>query len=662
MNSVVMGLPRELDTDELIIGSDDRSALVAIPAAESIHAVISYRREGFEDGQWWIENRSRAGTFLNGARLDGKALLSDGDRIALAGAHMILSGGTLREDHGGARGVTVDVRNLSDTREGHPILRSVSFSAHEGEFVGILGPSGCGKSSVIQRIAGLAGFSGSITLNGHSVSDDDETLRRLVAYLPQNVEDSLHAGLSVREEMACARRIFLASGADDGVRDSEILKTLDLCDALDKQIGKLSGGQKRRVAIALALLRQPRLLLFDEPTAGLDPATETEVMNYLRRLSRQGRTVVCATHVMENVSLFDKVLVMASGEKSNGGCAYFGSPEGVRAYFGVDTYPEMYACLKDDSHEIEVGGPVGSPRDQWELPEAPRRAPFCRTVVGYLRRSWMDFCASFRYSNARFDRWMPAPFRAFFVQPLLIAIGIKWGCAKMFSSPATNCGGGISTVLFCAALSVFWIGLVGNVQALVRERIPGRCLDRLGSVSLASYGTAKIVVMACSCAAKTFVFTLLFFSVPEIGAEQAESYLTKLSVAGQCEFFGVLLLVCLMGGMVGLAVSAVARKAVSAVSAVPVVAILALFFSQPVIGFDMGSREAYGSAEKIAEWMPCYWPQVHMSGLVGQDVCTDSGRKKAPQKLLFLSVLYVVVAAGAAFGGQRLNERAWEGR
>ena len=650
---LLSGLPRQLDSNTICLGSSSRDALVRIDGADAVHAEITSRRVGFGDPEWWISDRdSSSGTLLNGERLERPTCLCNGDRITIADVDILFSGGWLREDHSKARGVKVCIQGVSDERNGKVILRSVDASVDDGEFVGILGPSGCGKSSVIQRIAGLAPFNGHISINGHSVGEDD--LRRLIAYLPQNVENALHDGLTVREEMDCNRRLYLAPSADDVRLDADYLDTLGLAAEIDKPIGRLSGGQKRRVAIALALQRQPQLLLLDEPTAGLDPATETEVMQYLRKLSRQGRTVLCATHVMENLSLFDKVLLLTGGEE-NGKAVYFGSPYGVLEHFGVGNYPALYAKLRDESKTLAVSAvsPTSVP-DPWTLPEPPAQASFVRTVIGYLRRFSAEFVSSIFHPTASLDKFLPKPLRTLCLQPILIVVGIKWACADMFGKNPIGGLGGISTVLFCAALSMFWLGLVGSVQSLVRERVPGRCLERLGGISLARYGTAKVMAILSTGFVQTALFALLFFYLPELGkCEETSKLSPSIGVAL------VLYLVCLMGSVVGLAVSAVSKSTTAAVAAVPVVAILALFFSQPVIGFRVGEEQT--AAVKVAQWMPCHKAQVCMSVLEGQPP-DNKAKENALPNFLVLFMLYAFTSIALTAVAQRKNESRWDGR
>ena len=194
------------------------------------------------------------------------------------------------------QGLSLDLQHCSasakETR--FSILNDISFHVSPGEFVGILGPSGCGKSSLIQRIVGLSSFdTGNLLVNGHDFHKVKKVFQQNLSYIPQQI--SLHEELTLKEEVDCFCRLQETGKFKDFSSAQSIIKLVGLENVKEKQIVKLSGGQKRRLSIALELLRNPQLLLLDEPTSGLDPATEKSVMTYLRRVANQKRTVICST-------------------------------------------------------------------------------------------------------------------------------------------------------------------------------------------------------------------------------------------------------------------------------------------------------------------------------------------------------------------------------
>lgn len=666
------GLPRLLVRgNDVNVGSDSRQCLVEIQGASACHATLSYGRASDSESGWILLARA-PGVLLNGREVaPGVAEpLCNGDGIVIAGLPLRYDAEILRLDRGETAGLSLEVRNLTEERAGRTLLRDVSFSVGAGQFLGILGPSGCGKTTLIQRIAGLASFSeGAILFNGHSAADPETRARlgRLVAYLPQNVEDTLHDMLTVSEEMAYARRIYLAGSPSDAELDLAGLEIMGLEGEASTRVGKLSGGQKRRLAIALALQREPRMLLFDEPTAGLDPAVEREVMGYLRRLANQGHTVICTTHAVENLRLFDSVLAL-SGGRENGIALFHGAPADLLGAFGVESISELYGLLRSSERGLSPLLPfsVGE-TEAWPLPEVPKRASFFRTACGYFSRRMREIRNGVFGSATLAGRILPVPLRGLVLVPFLMTLAVKCACAAMHGETdtfITRRGGGISTVFFCAALSVFWLGITSMAQELVKEREPGRCLDRLGGIGGASYFASKLLYMVASSLLMTAIFTAFFLAVPPLGSEVAENYVQCSSAADILKVGATLFAVCLAGGGWGMLVSAISRKSTEAVMAIPAVAIMALFFSQPVIGFEAAGDFAAFTAPWFAKLMPCYYPQLYMTGLMKGGGGLESILPKLDVLpclvLLLLSMTCFTLAVAFIF--QRIRERSWEGR
>ncbi|MDR0705942.1 MAG: ATP-binding cassette domain-containing protein [Planctomycetaceae bacterium] len=208
--------------------------------------------------------------------------------------------------------MNLQLENISVIREKRQILKDISFTIRPNEFVGILGPSGCGKSTLIE-ILSLTGLpsSGRILFDqGLDIAEHLEEYKKSFRYVPQH--DALYPALTIRENVWYAARLLLPKSSVQDISDHVNLSLLrvGLKEHQDKQIFKLSGGQRKRVGIAIALLGHPRFLILDEPAAGLDPAMERKLMLLLKGIAESGTTVLCSTHVMENIKLFDKVAVI----------------------------------------------------------------------------------------------------------------------------------------------------------------------------------------------------------------------------------------------------------------------------------------------------------------------------------------------------------------
>jgi ABC-2 type transport system ATP-binding protein len=210
-------------------------------------------------------------------------------------------------DDGGA---TVSVRNLRVIRGGRVVLPDLSVDLPRGSVVGLLGPSGCGKTTLIRSIVGVQKVAGgTVTVLGHPAGS--RQLRRSVGYVTQ--DPSVYGDLTVTENLAYIAAVLGLRGA---ARRSDVERVLDmvaLTDHADARVDRLSGGQLSRVSLAAALLGTPELLVLDEPTVGLDPVLRRDLWNIFHRLGSDGVTLLVSSHVMDEASRCDRLLLMREG-------------------------------------------------------------------------------------------------------------------------------------------------------------------------------------------------------------------------------------------------------------------------------------------------------------------------------------------------------------
>ena len=632
------GLPRSLDRRNPVAIGSDKGCEIVIEGADPHHAEL---RWDAKDATWVIhDDPAPMETIVNGTSIHSKCL-NEGDWFDIAGVRIRYADGLLKEIAAGQPvGLRISVRNVSATAGGKKRLDNVSFETREGEFVALLGPSGCGKSTLIQRIAGLAPFEGEIFFNGHNIQSEKNVLLPLVAYLPQSVEDTLHADMTVEEAMDDFARCHLAANA----RPDFVAKLwdvdLDYSKLKSTPVRQLSGGMKRRFALALALLRDPQLLLLDEPTAGLDPATEASIMELLRRIADQGRTVICATHVLSCLDRCHKVAVLAPG----GRLAFFGAPLATLEHFAAADWLLVYRALDAGdwkSGDAESSGDAApSPID---LPAAPQKASF----GSFFRATFMRFCCNACYKvNALL----------FFGIPIFVAVVLAGACGDMFGK-----NGPWETVCFCMAVAMFWIGLSGSVRSLVSERIPKRCLDRMRGVPLVRYFSAHVAFVAFSAAVQS-----LLFVVPVFLWRQDAQYFSMWTLP---MFWLVLAFTCFSGGCVGLAVSAGAKKEIQAVWMLPLVAIFVLFLSKPVLktGDDGGSKRGENATLAFASWtMPSIHAQEYLDArLEKRRIPNKEPECFTSKRINFWFVpglAYPLFFLPLAFFLQKRHEEKWDGR
>ena len=228
--------------------------------------------------------------------------------------------------------------------EVHPLLADISASFPRGHFAAIIGPSGCGKSTLLKLIAGIAlgEEEGDLYWAGRNVSDGGDFAPSEIGYVPQF--SIAHEELTAMDcvYFAVKLRVGALTESDYEARAQQALEEVGMLELAGRRVSVLSGGQKRRLALAMEVVSKPPVLLADEVTSGLDPRSEDEIVRLLHNLSRSGgRVVLSVTHSLNHVELYDSVLVLV------GGClAYHGPPEYLGHYFHCDDPRELYARLE----------------------------------------------------------------------------------------------------------------------------------------------------------------------------------------------------------------------------------------------------------------------------------------------------------------------------
>ncbi|MBA2740222.1 MAG: heme ABC exporter ATP-binding protein CcmA [Nocardioidaceae bacterium] len=199
------------------------------------------------------------------------------------------------------------VDQLEVRRGGRRVLRGLSFAVPTGEVTGLLGPSGCGKTTLMRALVGVQqGVSGRVEVLG--LPAGTPALRNRLGYVTQ--APSVYGDLTVAENLRFFARLLRAP-ADDV---AAVLEQVDLADHSNDLVNRLSGGQRSRVSLAAALLGQPRLLVLDEPTVGLDPVLRRDLWALFHRLAATGTTLLVSSHVMDEATRCDRLLLLREGE------------------------------------------------------------------------------------------------------------------------------------------------------------------------------------------------------------------------------------------------------------------------------------------------------------------------------------------------------------
>lgn len=678
-------LPLELKSEDGVhhIGSS-MSCHVRIAGITVDRAVSLYYHR--LTGKWWAFDWCSAPgvVSLNGERFRNHPL-SDDDILSIAGVRLRFRSGVLHAEHGSGTGVFLTVSGLVDARLSrseprHPLLDQVSFTVAGGEFVGILGPSGCGKSTLIKTIAGLSNpAEGKILFNGISRAEASSKIRALTGYLPQDVNVSLHDDLTVAEEILAYIATHKASEPKDQARVEDLLAEF----GLDKtaKVGTLSGGQRRRAALLLALLRNPAILLLDEPAAGLDRATETTLMNDLRQLSVSGakKAILCATHELANLHLFHRVLVM-----SEGCIAYDGPPDGVFRALGIpddagdDRARLLYQALANPSKNECVANALRKsksrtlpPQARTDLPDSFRAASWFSTFIGYLGRFRDSFLSFVQHEDAPAPdrtllskvgaawRWVKrwffnSPVVLFVWQPLLVVFCITVALKSKFVHAADE----RQIVFFCAAIAAFWLGMGGSVRCLVATR-GNRSLERLEGVRRSAYLAAVSLATLARGTVQGISLAAFLVLLPKwFGCEVP----LNMTPTAHCAFDACLVAVVWMGGFVGLALSALSATEAFAVAMVPNLAVFALFFSQPMMNQSLKKfNEDKSCPACFARVLPAHSAHLAMWDWESSDKNQAQNRDSDTKDLAETTFAWITLCFLLSLAAQTMHEKNWKG-
>jgi ABC-2 type transport system ATP-binding protein len=236
---------------------------------------------------------------------------------------------------------------------GTEALKGVSLEIEPGEFWGLLGPNGAGKSTLIHCTTGLAQpTTGEIEVFGHDAISDYAEARLAVGLAPQEL--NLDWFLTVGETLDYHAAYFGMPKRERVERAEELLETFSLGDKRDERTRTLSGGMKRRLVLARALMHRPRLLILDEPTAGVDVELRLELWHYVQRINRDGTTILLTTHYLEEAEqLCDRVAFINQGE-----IVASGTNAELAAQFGVASLEDAYLALvgRKELSRAHIGG------------------------------------------------------------------------------------------------------------------------------------------------------------------------------------------------------------------------------------------------------------------------------------------------------------------
>jgi ABC-type multidrug transport system ATPase subunit/pSer/pThr/pTyr-binding forkhead associated (FHA) protein len=588
------------DRNRLTIGRDEKNDIrIDGLQISKFHARLV--RSGTEI---FIEDTgSTNGVFVNGERVS-RQTVGPSDAIQIGSSLLQLDAAglvgvfdTRSKTRVDCINITREVRNRFGGKK-LKLLDGISLSIQPNEFVGLLGPSGAGKSSLIEALNGVRpASSGFVRINNLDLYRHIDSLKQAIGYVPQ--EDIIHRELSVYRTLYYVAKLRLSRDVGSGEVARIIDEVLDVTGLAERRnvlISQLSGGQRKRVSIAVELITKPSVIFLDEPTSGLDPATEDKIMRLFQQIAESGRTVIMTTHAMENVRLFDKIVVLVRGK-----LVFFGTPDDALKHFGVKNFKDLYDKL-DDPNERAIAEHGEANRhaieehaaEDWkqkylstpyfnELVQKPLAELGNLQQTGVGKKSRLGIFGSVRQFITLTRRYFQ------------VLLGDKLNLAILFAQApiiavltflVMGAESPRDFVYFVLALVAIWFGTSVSAREIIRER-PVYKRERMFNLGIIPYLGSKFFVLGfivfLQCA--MLFIPLKFFDLVGLMPMPGE-------LLGIPQFW-TMLLTAGVGLALGLLISAIFRTQAIATSLVPLILIPQILFSG-LVGVPSGINKVVG--------------------------------------------------------------------
>ncbi len=563
------------------------------------------------DGRMEIRDLgSHNGTYVNGQPIakGGTQLLGPTDVVGVGHSTFQIVGDRLEEfvDTGE---VSFSARHLTVTVDGgKQILKDVSFGVPEKSLIAVIGPSGSGKSTLLKALTGYRpADQGEVLYDNRNLYKQFAELRQRIGLVPQ--DDILHKELTVKKALKYAAKLRFpadTTGAERNARIDEVLRELKLDIHKDKKVTSLSGGQRKRVSVALELLTKPSLIFLDEPTSGLDPGMDRDVMQLLRGLADDGRTVLVVTHSVAELATCDKLLVMAPG----GSVAYFGPPEEALNFFGYDTWADVFSAFENYRDYDWAGRWKGSQHYQMYAADLDAVAPQSVQVppMQAMRppkpQGWMSQFVTLvrRYTSViASDKGFLA--LMVILPAVLGAVSLLIDADKgLLPNPANPQTGRIipngtaTTVLLILAVGACFAGAANSVRELIKERVIYE-RERATGLSRSAYLMSKVFVLGLITVFQGLLVGVIGFAsreIPDEGLVLGGATLVELSLPIMALGFASM--------MFGLVISSLVKTAEKTMPLLVMFAIIQVVFT----GCLFALNDAVG-VNQFSYLMPSRW-------------------------------------------------------
>lgn len=595
-------------TGQVLIGRDPScDVVIAAPQVSWQHARVTV------DGDRWIieDLNSSNGVFVNGSQVK-KGTIQSTDQVFLGSVQLNLDKGKIAAPKQHQGEIRLDAVNLTRQLDsGKIILDQVGVSIYPGELVALMGPSGAGKTTLLEMLTGQQRPSrGQVLINGADLHDNLGGFGERIGYVPQ--EDIMHRDLTVFEVLFHSAMLRLPGDLpQEAVVDhvEKLLVRMGIDHIRDSVIGGeavrgISGGQRKRVNIAIELITEPPLLFLDEPTSGLDSTSTLEVMTVLRALADTGKTIIATVHQprIEAFECFDQLLLLTKGGK----LAFYGpaNPEASEYFAEKSTLPRREGANPAD-YVIDVLDPLDSTHQR--SPESWQKdyleSEYQKNFVVNRRGDSKDIAlvppkeaaAARRRGSAQFSNLLTrykhrksrdrSSFLIQIFQPILIG-----GLVGLLFRGDSVADGSANIALFLLSTTAFWLGCSNVARELVADR-PVYKRERRAGLSASAYLNSIFTLQLAMTALQTFILVGLSWPLLDV---QGDLFLNV---------WGVLLCTAAAGVAVGMLISAAASTEVTAISLVPILLLPQLMFS----GFLLRFADMSEVQQAVTNLVPLRW-------------------------------------------------------
>ncbi|HMI79865.1 MAG TPA: FHA domain-containing protein [Ferruginibacter sp.] len=478
--------------DNVIIGRSNECDIVVNDAGVSRKHLKVYKFRG----EYYVEDLgSTNGTFVNQHRIRSKTKLQLSDTIYV-GLHAFSLNTVTRDLSKESAIQTIQLKKTF--KNGKIGLQPININIQAKTMVALMGPSGCGKSTLLKSLNGDSpATSGQVYIFGLELIKNYELLKQKIGYVPQ--DDIVHLELTVDTTLYYAAKLRLAddaSSSDIRERINEILVSLNLNDPVIRNttIKNLSGGQRKRVSIAVELLNKPAILFLDEPTSSLDPETIEEFLKCLRNLCSQGTTVIMVTHKPEDLYFVDEIIFLGA----KGFHVFSGPRNEMLPYFQRKNIIEVYSLLSNETNSKEWNHKINTGNDIKEISHKQGTLKKDNPISPLRQLFWL----SARYLQIKLSN--RNNLILLFMQPVIIAVLIKLSFGQL-SEIINGANTGVMGAVFMMAITAIWFGVSNSAKEIISEKAIFR-KERMNNLYLGNYFLSKWLVL-------TFIsfFQLLLF-------------------------------------------------------------------------------------------------------------------------------------------------------